>query len=291
MWKFIIIPAVLVLFAAVSYWNYRRFMPAPKAFKTPAEKVNVKPLTIRSDAHTLYGELLLPAGKTGKLPTVICCHGFGSSYKLCRDTMGKCFAMSGYAVVCFDFYGGSKHSKSGGTMLEMSIFTEREDLSKVIEAVKAMDTTDTDNLFLLGESQGGCVAGITAPRFQNDLKAIVEYYPAYCIPDDARKKYKSVDEIPAVCKTFGLDVGKVYNEKLLDFDVYEEIKGYMGPVLILHGDRDTVVPIEYGRRAAETYTNAEIVTFSGEIHGFTGKGKLRAAKLSYEFFNKHLTKK
>lgn len=66
---------------------------------------------------------------------------------------------------CFDFYGGCKGSKSGGSMLEMSIFTERDDLSAVIGHVKTLDVVDQENLFLLGESQGGCVAGITDSRF------------------------------------------------------------------------------------------------------------------------------
>lgn len=68
--------------------------------------------------------------------------------------------------------------------------------------------------------------------------------------------------------------------------MYEEIKDFDKPVLILHGDKDTVVPLEYGKKAAAVYHDAEFVTFPGEIHGFMGKGKLRAAKLSYEFFER-----
>lgn len=276
-------------FTAFSVWNYRRFMPRPRPLCRPGNEIEIRPLTVQAGEHKLYGELLLPKGANMPVPTVICCHGFGSSYKLCRDTMGKCLAMSGFGVYCFDFYGGSKHTRSGGSMLEMSIFTERGDLDAVIDHIRTLDCVDRDNLFLLGESQGGCVAGITAPRHRNELKAMVLYYPAFCIPDDARKKFARVEDIPAVSRTFGLDVGKIYHEKLLDYDVYADIRGYDGPVLIVHGDKDNVVDISYGRKAAGTYANARFEVLPDEGHGFTGKGKLKAAQLAYEFLTEQMS--
>lgn len=289
--KLLIAAAALGGMAAFSVYNYRRFMPKTQSFAHEKYAVEVRPIQVQSGEHTLYGELLRPKGVAGPLPTVICCHGFGSSYRLCKGTMGMCFAKSGLQVYCFDFYGGSKTSRSGGTMREMSIFTERDDLNAVIEKLKAMDCVDTDNLFLLGESQGGCVAGITAPRFAEELKALVLYYPAFCIPDDARKKYASVADIPDTDDVFGQPVGKIYSEKLLDYDVYSDIIPFENKVLIIHGDQDPVVDISYGRRAAETYPNAKFHCLPGENHGFSGKGKLEAARLSFEFIQKQITMK
>lgn len=286
----LIAAAVLGGMSVLSIWNYRRFMPSPRSFSEKRYTVVVSPLTIQAGDHTLYGELLRPEDITGPLPTVICCHGLGSSYKLCKDTMGKCFAMSGLQVYCFDFYGGSKNSRSGGTMLEMSIFTEREDLRAVIDKLKTLECVDRNHLFLMGESQGGCVAGMTAPGYRDDLKGMVQYYPAFCIPDDARKRFANVEDIPEVGGAFSKDVGKVYNEKLLDYDVYSDILPFDKPVLIIHGDQDPVVDISYGRRAAETYPNAKLHCMPGEKHGFSGKGKLEAARLSYEFIRKLISK-
>lgn len=281
--KWLIAGAALGGLAALSVWNYRRFMPSPRSFAEKKWDVEVKPLPVQAGEHMLYGELLRPKGADGPLPTVICCHGFGSSYKLCKDTMGMCFAMSGLQVYCFDFYGGSTYSRSGGSMLEMSIFTEREDLSAVIKTLKDLQWVDQENLFLLGESQGGCVAGITAPRFADLLKAVILYYPAFCIPDDARKRYASADSIPMVDQVFNQKVGRVYSEKLLDYDVYSDILPFHKPVLVIHGDQDPVVDISYGKRAAEIYPNGDFLCLHGENHGFSGKGKLEAARLSYTF--------
>lgn len=271
----------------LSVYNYRRFMPKPKSFGETTSPVQVSKRLITAGSHTLYGELLRPKGKEGALPTVICCHGFGGSYQLCKRTMGMCLAKSGYQVYCFDFYGGGKKSRSGGTMLEMSIFTEREDLDAVIDTLAEWPEVDKAHLYLLGESQGGCVAGITAPRHAAQLKAMILYYPAFCIPEDARRKYARVEDIPEAGKVLNQNVGRIYNEKLLDYDIYEEIRHFSKPVLILHGDGDTVVDISYGQRAAEVYPNATFKCYPGEIHGFTGKGKLRAAKDSYEFLEEN----
>ena len=275
--------------AALSIWNYRRFTLKPQPLGPAAYDVKVQKLPIRAGAHTLCGELLLPEGKSGPLPTVICCPGFGTSFQFCKKTIGMCLALSGFAAYCFDFYGGCKGSKSGGSMLEMSIFTERDDLSSVIEYIKTLDVVDQGNLFLLGESQGGCVAGITAPRHRDDIQAMVQYYPAFSIPDDARKRFASVSEIPETYRVFNRKVGRIYAEKLLDFDVYQEIVPYDRPVLIIHGDADQVVNISYGRQAAEVYSDAQLVCLPGEDHSFSGKGKLQAAKLAFDFFTAHLT--
>lgn len=275
--------AAVGAFAGLSVYNYRRYLPRPRSMAARSCRFTVQPFPIQAGTHRLYGELLRPQGVSGPLPTVICCHGFGSSYKLCKNTVGACLAKSGYQVYCFDFFGGSKHSKSGGTMLEMSIFTERDDLDAVIDTIYALPQVDRERLYLLGESQGGCVAGITAPRHKQQLRAMILYYPAFCIPHDAQEKFHCVEEIPPVSKTFGLDVGRIYNEKLLDYDVYDDIRDFDQPVLIVHGDADTVVDISYGQRAAEVYPNAVFKRYAGEIHGFMGKGKLRAAKDSYEF--------
>lgn len=274
---------------AIGYINYRRFVPKPQALGEKKYKVNTQVLTIKAGDHTIYGELLLPQGVEGKLPTVIVSHGLNSNGANAKMLVGMSLAMSGFAVYCFDFWGGSLHSKSGGNMWEMSVFTEQADLNAVIDHIKTLKTTDPDKLFLLGESQGGFVTGITAAQRPRDIRAVIEYYPAFCIPEDARARHGDLENIPEI-ETFGSSkLGRVYSEKLFDYDVYKVIPAYTGPVLIIHGDADKVVNIAYGRKAAEVYEHAEFVCLPGEIHGFTGEGKKKAALLSYEFLQRVLS--
>ena len=280
--------AAMGALTALSVWNYRRYVPKARAMGEDANKVEVKKFPIISGGHTLYGELLLPKGHRGKLPTIICSHGFNGSYRYYRGSVGMCLAMSGFAVYCFDFYGGSTHGKSGGSMTEMSVFTEREQLHDVIETIKGLDFVDTDNLFLWGESQGGFVTAITAAQHTEDVKAIVLFYPAFCARDDMLKRYKTLDEVPEIVDVLGKKVGRIYYEKLFDFDAYSEAKKFTGPVLIIHGDADRTVDVSYGEKAAAAYDNALLEILPGEDHGFSARGKLQAAQMVYTFLRKQL---
>ena len=279
---------ILAAFTGVSIWNYRRYFPKAKPLDKDKKKIDVQKLSIYADGHELYGELLRPKNINGKLPTIICSHGFNGSCRYFSGYVGKCLAMAGFAVYCFDFYGGSVHGKSGGSMTEMSVFTERDQLHDVIEFMKKQDFVDTDRLFLFGESMGGFVTAMTAAWHTEDVKAIVLYYPAFSMLDDIRKHYPTLDEMPEIIDVLGKKVGKVHYEKLYDFDAYAEASCYTGPVLIVHGDADRTVDVSYGRKAADCYKNACFKVLPGQDHGFNAKGKQQAAKLVYTFLKQHL---
>ncbi len=274
---------------ALTYRAFRKLFPKPHAVEGKNAPLSVEKLEVPYEDKMLYGLMLRPKDREGKLPTVICSHGFNSSYQYFNLSVGRSLAMSGFAVYCFDFYGGSMHGKSGGKMTEMSVFDEREQLDAVIDRIKQEPYVDTDNLFLIGESQGGFVTAITAGRHNEDVRAVVLFYPAFCIQDDMRKRFDSVDDVPETVKVFGATVGRHYYEGLFDFDLYAEIAKYEGPVLVIHGDGDTIVDVSYGVTGAETYKDAELEILPGEEHGFSAEGKTKATELSYRFFKKHMS--
>ena len=277
--------------AAISYSNYRRTYPRPEALGETRYDVEVKRLCVPSGENLLYGELLLPRGQSGPLPTVICSHGIGGSYRYFRAYTGMSLAMSGFAVYCFDFHGGSDRSRSGGRMTDMTVFTEREDLNAVIDCIRELDTTDAEKLFLLGESQGGFVSGITAAQRPQDIRGLIEHYPALCIPADARARFRSAEDIPEQYVQVGCVLSRDYAAQILDYDVYAELPAYKGPVLIVHGEKDEIVDISYSERAAQVYDRAKLVRLPGEVHGLTAAGKRKAAKWTYEFLRAVLSEK
>lgn len=57
--------------AALSVWNNHRSALKPQSLDSAAYGVDVQKLPVRTGEHTLYGELLLPKGKSGPLPTNI----------------------------------------------------------------------------------------------------------------------------------------------------------------------------------------------------------------------------
>ena len=284
------IGGIAVLAAAVAaYANYRRFVHKPTALIEAPYQVETRSLTVNAGNHALSGQLLIPRGMPGKLPTVIVSHGLNSNAKNAIALVGMSLAMSGFQVYCFDFYGGSIHSARGGRMEDMTVFSEKEDLHTVIERIKQLETTDLENLFLLGESQGGFVTAITAVDHP-EVKGLIEYYPAFCIPEDARKRHGSPERIPEYERFGQSKLGKSYSASVWDYNVYDVIPSYCGPVLIIHGDHDRIVDISYGRRASEVYKQSEFICLPGEIHGFTGAGARKAAALSYDFMKKVMKK-
>ncbi len=274
--------------AAVAYGNYRRTYPKPEVLGDTKYEVETKRLCLPGGENLLYGELLLPKGLSGPLPTVICSHGINGSYRYFRAYAAMSLAMSGFAVYCYDFHGGSDRSKSGGRMTDMTVFTERDDLNAVIDGVQALDTTDRDKLFLLGESQGGFVSAITAARRPQEIRGLVEYNPAFCIPADARARFASVEEIPGQYVQVSCVLSRDYAAQVLDYDVYEEIALYKGPVLIVHGESDEIVDISYSEKAAAVYENARLVRLPGEVHGLLAGGKRKAAQCTYAFLREIL---
>lgn len=69
-----------------------------------------------------------------------------------------------------------------------------------------------------------------------------------------------------------------------DYDFYVDMPRYDGPVLILHGDRDEIVPMSYSERAAATYKNARLRVIDGGGYGFQGATFAQAIGFINEHF-------
>ena len=179
--------------------------------------------------------------------------------------------------------GGNKNSRSGNDTLKMSVFTEVDDLDVVVNTLKNQNFVDKNNIFLLGQSQGGVVSTIEGAKLKEEIKGLILVFPAFVLFDDARELFKSVLDIPEVYNHRGNEVGKVYFEKSLDYDVYNDMKNYDGKVLIVHGTSDNVVPISYSRRAIETFKDAKLKEIPGAGHGFRGAQQEEAAKAIIDF--------
>jgi cephalosporin-C deacetylase-like acetyl esterase/lysophospholipase L1-like esterase len=244
-----------------------------------------------SDGNRLYGEAFIPRSP-GKHPAVIMSHGYGASHTgfyAMVDTLAKL----GYVCYCYDFAGGSRSGRSEGRTEDMSIFTERQNLLDVIDMVRSWDCVDDESLFLLGESQGGCVSAITAPYVADKIKSIVLVYPALCIPDDAFALYPKREDIPDTVTFMGMRIGRAYYDPLYDgFDIYKEISGYRGDVLIIHGTEDGLVKPEFSAKASNVYEHSEFHLIFGAGHGFW-KPEHRAQYHSYvvDFLNRQMQPK
>ncbi len=133
----------------------------------------------------IRGTMFMPSGQTD-IPIAIVCHEFMTN-RLFSYPYAMALAKSGYAAFCFDFCGGGIVCSSDGDSRNMSVLTEIEDLRSVIAFAKEQDYTSDEPLLLMGCSQGGLVAALTAAELPEEIGGLILQYPALLIPDAARK--------------------------------------------------------------------------------------------------------
>ncbi|MCR5336897.1 MAG: alpha/beta fold hydrolase [Synergistes sp.] len=267
---------------------------APTARAEKLFSFTVTPLNVVNPetGKTLRGMLYRPV-TDDKVPVVLCAHELGSNYARRWPAYGEYLAARGAAVYTFDFAGGGPKVRTDGTpgshsdgeTTEMSVLTEVRDLEAVLEQAKAWPFADPSRIALIGGSQGGAVSVIAAARHADDFKALVLMYPALLIQDDLHAKFAAKDACPPVYKYNGwLDVSPIYVTDMWDYDLYADMPKYDRPVLILHGDMDTIVPMSYSELAAKTYKTAEFHVIKDGPHGFQGQSFDQAIGYIEPFF-------
>ena len=234
---------------------------------------------IEASMGRLYGILQVPETE-GPVPLVILSHGLGGTHRSHMDYAAY-FASNGLATFSLDFCGGGFGSRSDGKIIQMSVLTEAEDLNAVIDHFK--QDPRFSGICLLGDSQGGYVSSYVAAKRPGDIDALVLEYPAYVLEDDAKRRRQADGTFPEKSVLLGLTLGRGYSEALVSVDIYQTIGLYTGPVLILHGDADRLVPLSYSERAVGVYQNAELIVLPGQGHGFTGDSRQEAMEKGLSF--------
>ena len=223
---------------------------------------------------TIRGTEYRPEGEN--LPVAIVSHGFMAFQDTVRH-YAKELARLGYCAYCFDFCGGSvmKKGKSDGATTDMSVLTEVQDLETVINYVQNLPYNSKD-LLLMGCSQGGFVSALVAAKHPGLVNKLVLFYPALCIPDDARAgkmMFTRFDpkNIPERINCGPMKLGRCYPADVIDMDPIKEISPYRGLVLIVHGTKDSIVKLDYSRQVQRAYPNAKLHIIEGGTHGFNKK--------------------
>lgn len=225
-------------------------------------------------------EVTLPDGfneKTDKCPMVILMHGIFSSKDIVPvPALAKALAKEGIGSICFDFGG---HWKSEGQMQHMTVGKEIEDALAMWDYARSLPYVS--RIGLLGHSQGGVVAsmtaGILASRGESPA-ALVLIAPGSVIQDACRNgrffgaEFNPADP-PEYVKCFGImKLGREYILTTQELDIYGTAKAYTGPVRLIHGSKDTIVPMSCSEKFVEEYTqDAELIVVEGENHMITRK--------------------
>lgn len=251
--------------------------------------MKIRPFRIYSHLNTLRGVILKPKKLKVPCKAIIVSHGFASNMFITFN-YAKMFADAGYVAVLYDFcMSGS--GISSGRSTGMSVLTEKDNLIDVIDYVKRLDYVNNNNISLAGCSQGGLVSALTAAQREEDIKALFLYYPALCIPDDARRGHMisakfDPEKIPETFYAINVKLSRKYAEDARKLDPYKEICTFQKPVFIVHGIEDDLVKIEYSEKAFEKYSDCTLVKVHGD-HGFIKKGFGDAKKATLKFIVEH----
>ena len=142
------------------------------------------------------------------------------------------------------------------------------------------DLRYVSSLAIVGHSQGGVVAAMTAGQLSEELgepafKAVALMAPAAVLREDAirgstmGKQYDPFDPGEYVELWGGLKLGGQYIRTAFSLPIYETAAKYQGPALILHGNADRVVPYTYGERFHQIWSKSELVIQEYFDHGFS----------------------
>ena len=242
----------------------------------PAKKGEV--VYIDGDHGRLKGLIQKPELQQGeKCPMVVFCHGFngtkdGPLFELVADTLQA----HGIASIRFDFNG---HGESEGEFKDMTVPNEIIDAKKVVEYVR--DLSYVSDLAIVGHSQGGVVASMTAGELSAELgepafRTVVLMAPAAVLRDDAIRgsvmgtTFDPFDPGEYVEMWGGaLKLGGNYIRAAFSLPIYETAAKYQETALIIHGNGDRVVPYTYGERFHQIWPKSELVIQEYFDHGYS----------------------
>ena len=204
--------------------------------------------------------------KDKKNPLIVALHGMGGDGNfLVRDRLVDLAEEGGYIVVGplgYNVTGwyGSPVIAMGGRPIEPPNLAElsEKDVLTVLDMARKEFTIDEKRTYLLGHSMGGAGTLFLGSKYPSNWAAIASIAPAAFLMQNDRKDY----------------LGKIKNANL--------------PVMIVQGDKDTVVPPENTRTWADSMKEMgmkyEYVEVPGGDHGTAISGGMPNV---FKFFADH----
>ena len=206
--------------------------------------------------------------------TVVFCHGFGSDKEGSYERRCDFMAENDFRAVRFDFRG---NNESALDFEEADLSTRIEDLQRVLSEVADGKT------MVYGSSFGGLVALHTAVLTEMvdflALRAPVTYMEAL---DDIRD---TIEDEGVYQHIPGKKIGKEFVRDLENYSTEKIIEELETPVLIMHGNEDSVVPIELSKKFFRRINcRKKFKEFGGQGHRFDEEADFQALNSAKEWF-------
>ncbi len=242
---------------------------------------------ISRDQFTIHGCEYRP-NTANRQPALIISEGYPEPMTD-LTLLANFFANLGFTVYLFDFVGGSPSSTSTGQTTDMTLLTEVADLEAVINNVSQRSYIDSEQINLLGCSQGGLISALVAAAHPKTVNKLILLSPAFSIPTTVSQmtvgKHLTLDELPETFELENITLSKKYITDALSLHhhVWDKLATFKKPVLICHGDADEVINVSYAKQAVNQFPNAKLVELPNSNHLFQNIGFNRVVEESATF--------
>jgi len=251
-------------------------------------RLTAREFEVRGPQGGLSMTVTLPNGfdpAAGRCPMVILMHGiFSSKDYNPMPALAAGLAEAHIASIRFDFNG---HGKSEGRLQDMTVEKEIEDALAIWSYAASLPYVES--IALLGHSQGGVIASMTAGRLEAEGKTpagLVLIAPGSIIKEACQggrffnARFDPADP-PEFIRCWGIrKLGRDYLLSTQTLDIFGTAAEYTGPVRLFHGDRDRIVPMACSEKYLETYGDrARLVVVKGENHRITKRRKEVVAQI------------
>jgi len=223
--------AILIVVAGFLFltWLTQRslmYYPTPGPVPSAASALpGAEDVELRTEDGLRLGAWFVPASGRPSGLTVLVCNGNGGDRSL-RAGLARGLARAGHAVLLFDYrgYGGNP-----GTPTETGL---RADARAGLDHLLSRHDIDPARIVYFGESLGAAVAAQLA-RERSPLALVL------------RSPFPSFEEIGR----FHYPYLPVIDALLMDrYRTSDALADLRAPVLVVAGDRDRIVPIEFSQR-------------------------------------------
>jgi uncharacterized protein len=226
-----------------------------------------------TDSHNnkVVGILSNPKEDTD-VPIMILCHGFSSSKEgRTRETLEQRYNELGVATFRFDFFG---HGESEGDFAEITVSKGVDDIRSAVTFLNELGYT---KIGLFGASYGGNTAFLAAAQvpelFVLVLKCPVSDNIGESIAQSTnitREKWKK-QGYTEYKHEFGTNtkVNYTFYTDPMNTIGYQEAAKINIPTLIVHGDADTLVPIEQSKKLHNLIKKSKLIIVPGCDHMFS----------------------
>jgi fermentation-respiration switch protein FrsA (DUF1100 family) len=236
----VVLSVAVVGFVSVA-WALQRSM-----IYFPSRQLGPRPLGAQeatfttSDGLKLGGWFFPAEGAEGR--AVLVCNG-NAGNRSHRVLLAETLRDRGWGVLLYDYRG---YGANPGRPSEQGL---AKDARAALSWLAGRDDVDVDRIAYLGESLGaGVAAGLAAER-----------PPAALV---LRSPFTSLADLGRVHYPF-LPVGLLLRDR---FPVVDHVRSYDGPVLVIWGEADTIVPPDQSGAVAEAAPRSRHVVIAGADH-------------------------